>query len=77
MISGFKIYSDHHSYTEKDLDQLMTSAHGRGAPGLLTTEKDITKVRNVYKNILPVFTLPTEFNDNHDFNQYIRQNLDK
>ncbi len=77
MISGFKIYSDHHSYTEKDLDQLITSAHGRGAPGLLTTEKDITKVKNVYKDTPPVFTLPIEFNENHDFNQYIRQNLDK
>jgi tetraacyldisaccharide 4'-kinase len=77
LTSGFKTFDDHHLYSDKDLDQLFTGAHNQNAPGFLTTEKDISKITNILRHKLPVFTLPIEFNENHDFNQFITKRLVK
>lgn len=77
LTSGFKTFDDHHHYSDKDLDQLITDAHNQNAPGFLTTEKDISKVRNILRHKFPVFTLPFEFNENHGFNRFIAERLDK
>ena len=73
--SGFKTFDDHHHYSDNDLDGLFTDARSQDAPGFLTTEKDISKTRNILRHRLPVFTLPFEFNENHDFNQFIAEKL--
>ena len=77
IISGFKTFDDHHYYTDKDLDQLVSDAHSQNATGFLTTEKDISKIKNLLRHKLAVFTLPVEFNENHDFNKFIKEMLDK
>jgi len=77
MTAGFKTFDDHHHYSDKDLDQLFTDARSQNATGFLTTEKDISKTRNILRHKLPVFTLPFEFKENHDFNQFIAERLVK
>jgi tetraacyldisaccharide 4'-kinase len=77
MISGFKTFDDHHYYTDKDLDELVNDAHSQNAPGFLTTEKDISKIKNLFRHKLAVFTLPVEFNQNQDFNNFIKERLVK
>ena len=42
-----KIFEDHHSYTEKDLEQLKSAAKTLGATALITTEKDAVKIKSL------------------------------
>lgn len=74
-ISGFKTFIDHHCYTNKDMNSLVRAARNQNAPGLLTTEKDISKVGALWKGELPLFTLPIEFNTNSGFDRFINQQL--
>jgi len=76
-VSGFTTFADHHRYTEEDICSLIAAAHSQGADGLLTTEKDISKVGPLWKAKLPLFSLPLEFDENNDFNGYISQELSK
>lgn len=40
-----KAFTDHHSYTQKDVDELVAAATRAGAKGLVTTAKDAVKLR--------------------------------
>jgi len=50
--SGYKLvvektFRDHHAYTQKDVDDLVTSAKRAGAMSLVTTAKDAVKLRSL------------------------------
>lgn len=47
-----KAFRDHHAYTQKDADDLVTSAKQAGATSLITTAKDAVKLRAL------IFSLP-------------------
>ena len=47
-----KAFRDHHAYTQKDVDDLVTSAKRAGATSLVTTAKDAAKLRSL------TFSLP-------------------
>lgn len=70
-ISDFITYPDHHSYTEEDLAFLNKKAENMQAKGLLTTEKDITKLLHINGHRLPVFTLPLKITPDADFDRFI------
>ncbi|MGD2079920.1 MAG: tetraacyldisaccharide 4'-kinase [Nitrospirota bacterium] len=59
-VRGFKAFRDHHSYTGADLLRVRKDAHVSGAPWIITTEKDIIRLRGIDapENLL---TLEIEF----------------
>jgi tetraacyldisaccharide 4'-kinase len=65
---GFAVFPDHHPYTAADLDKLVEAAGAFGCDGLLTTEKDMVKLKDLPCR-LPVYALrveldlPAAFND--------------
>ena len=73
---GHKKFADHHSYTEKDLNEIITSfeAYNSDSKCLLTTEKDMVRLLSMHDKArflmdYPVFYLPIElyFLRNGDF----------
>jgi tetraacyldisaccharide 4'-kinase len=55
---GFVEYPDHHWFTERDLSELARDARAAGAQGLITTEKDWVRVRDLPPLPLPLWVLP-------------------
>jgi tetraacyldisaccharide 4'-kinase len=55
---GFVEYPDHHWFTERDLSELARDARAAGAQGLITTEKDWVRVRDLPPPPLPLWVLP-------------------
>lgn len=59
-------YSDHHTYTDIDLTNLLEvyAKHARLNPSIITTEKDAVKLKDVkfkkYLKEIPIFALPVE-----------------
>ncbi len=51
-ITGFLEFSDHHPYTEKDLETILRCAEKTGANRLITTEKDHARI--AFKGPLPM-----------------------
>ncbi len=45
-IRGFRTFKDHHTFTEADLRRIRKDAHICGAPWIITTEKDIIRLRD-------------------------------
>jgi tetraacyldisaccharide 4'-kinase len=50
-------FPDHHWYTADDLDMLASRARAIGAEGLITTEKDWVRLRDVERPRLPLWVL--------------------
>ncbi len=59
-ISGWKAFPDHYSYSEKDIQNIKKLASRQNTNILLTTEKDIVKLRG-YKNLSHLFYVDIEF----------------
>ncbi len=55
---GFVEFPDHHWFTERDLSELARDARAAGAQGLITTEKDWVRVRDLPPPPLPLWVLP-------------------
>jgi tetraacyldisaccharide 4'-kinase len=56
---GFKVFPDHHLYSEADLDSLIEEAARYGCEGLLTSEKDMVKLKSL-SSPLPIYSLNVE-----------------
>ncbi len=46
VIHGFRAYKDHYRYGPEDISRIKNEAEERGAEWIVTTEKDIIKIRN-------------------------------
>jgi tetraacyldisaccharide 4'-kinase len=55
---GFAEFPDHHWFTAGDLAELARDARAAGAQGLVTTEKDWVRVRDLPPPPLPLWVLP-------------------
>ena len=66
----FRQYPDHMVYTPEILDKLADIASQTGAKYLLTTEKDLVKVRDIESSI-PILAVSIEFENNQEFNDFI------
>jgi tetraacyldisaccharide 4'-kinase len=55
---GFAEFPDHHWFTAGDLAELTRDARAAGAQGLVTTEKDWVRVRDLPPPPLPLWVLP-------------------
>ncbi len=58
---GFSVFPDHHPYTEADLAALVEDAAGYGCDALLTTEKDMVKLKGL-SCPMPIYSLNVELN---------------
>ncbi|MFM8891556.1 MAG: tetraacyldisaccharide 4'-kinase, partial [Planctomycetia bacterium] len=56
-LRGFRGFPDHHRYSDADLDSLGGWARETGADVILTTLKDLVKVRRDQLGALPVFAV--------------------
>lgn len=68
--SGFKAFPDHHPYVAADLADLVRSAGCQGAGALVTTAKDLVKLRHL-DCPLPLYVLPVELALPADFSGLI------
>jgi tetraacyldisaccharide 4'-kinase len=55
---GFAEFPDHHWFTPGDLDELTREARASSAQGLVTTEKDWMRLRDLPRPTLPMWVLP-------------------
>jgi tetraacyldisaccharide 4'-kinase len=51
---GFRCFADHHAYTESDLESLASWAKAAEATMLLTTLKDLVRIRHDRLDIIPI-----------------------
>jgi tetraacyldisaccharide 4'-kinase len=58
-VTGTKAFRDHHRYSQDDLDELVKVAAASGAVALLTTGKDVVKLKGL-KSTLPCFVAEAE-----------------
>jgi tetraacyldisaccharide 4'-kinase len=71
-VTEFTWFPDHHRISEKELVALSEKAVASGARGLLTTEKDMTKLRRALPSTpLPVFVPILEVPDNRLLNTLV------
>jgi tetraacyldisaccharide 4'-kinase len=81
--SGFDLtythaFTDHHSYLQSDIEQVVKEARARGAEALLTTAKDAVKLNSINFD-LPCFVVEIEFvfEDERALRGLLRQAVDK
>ncbi len=53
-VVGSKAFSDHHPYSENDMEALLKAARGKGADHLITTAKDGVRVPEKYREEITV-----------------------
>jgi len=76
--AGFLEFPDHHRYTARDLDTILTQAGNAGAPRLITTEKDLVRLapQNPFPLELIVVGVKVEFGDHlQTFRAFLKQQL--
>lgn len=73
-LAGFKEFSDHCPYTDRVVDDLIRKAAECGARALITTEKDMVKIRDRDLG-LPVFALGMEVRAETDFDDFVLNSL--
>jgi tetraacyldisaccharide 4'-kinase len=54
------VYRDHHSYTEKDIRELLQVKHDSGADGFVTTEKDAINLGGYLSVLEPISVVPVK-----------------
>ncbi len=73
-IAEFHQYPDHMVYNTEILVKLADIASQAGAKYLITTEKDLVKVRNIECSV-PILAVSIEFENNQGFNNFIIKRL--
>jgi len=53
-VTGFRAFADHHAYTAADLEAICSLAQSAGAEEVLTTLKDLVKIRRPTRGPLPL-----------------------
>jgi len=77
-ITGFLEFSDHHHYTEDDLNAISHAAGNSGADRLITTEKDHARIahKKPFSMELVVVGVKVSFGENHQsFRAFIHDRL--
>jgi tetraacyldisaccharide 4'-kinase len=68
-----KAFTDHHSYTQRDVNELVAAAARAGAKGLVTTAKDAVKLRSLsFSMPWHVFEIEIEIKDETGLADLIR-----
>lgn len=70
-LTGFQAFEDHHVYSADNIQSLLHNAKKSGADGLVTTEKDLVKLRNMYPFKFPLLVLPVHLRFGEDFDRFL------
>jgi len=73
-IRGWRLFADHHPFSQADLTGLTNEAKALGCVGLITTEKDFVKLKDLACD-LPLWVLSVELRMDEGFDQFIQQRL--
>jgi len=73
---GFQPFADHHAYSPDDIKSLYNNGVSAGAQGLITTEKDLVKIRNLFPQDFPLLSFPIQLQMGEDFDQYLLNKLE-
>ena len=74
---GFQSFDDHHAYSVHDIKSLCKNGVSSGAEALITTEKDLVKIRDLFPpGDLPLLTLSVRFQMGNDFDQFVVRKLE-
>ena len=59
-LKGFRIFPDHHAYSQEELDRLTEAARALGAEALVTTGKDWARLGERWDGEVPLWVLEVE-----------------
>jgi len=71
---GFQPFSDHFAYQQQHLDRLVADAGKAGAQALVTTEKDLVKLRFL-KTGLPLYGVSMRVEAEPDFDRFVLEHI--
>ncbi len=71
IITDFKVFRDHHEYSQEDLQLLFDEACLKGACGLITTEKDGVKLEPIMPAGLNIFILKASLAIREDLDGFV------
>jgi len=74
-IAGFQTFADHHRYSADDISELCLNGKTAGARALVTTEKDLVKLRNLFPRDFPLLTLPVRLRMEKNFDHFLQEKL--
>jgi len=69
-IKGWQSFADHYPFTREDIEGLARQAAALGCTGLITTEKDFVKIKDVVVG-LPIWVLAVELRMGHNFDRFV------
>ena len=55
-----QVFRDHHYYTQKELDDIISESQSLGSEAIVVTQKDIVKIRNMNTNNANILSLKIE-----------------
>ncbi len=67
-------FTDHHPFRQSDLTKLEKEAHNAGCKALLTTEKDMVKLK-LLQATMPIWALQIKLSLNSDFDDFVIQKI--
>lgn len=73
-VSGYKALADHQAYSDAALADLLLSAGQSGATALITTEKDMVKLKK-YDGSLPLYVLRMGARFDSDFTDFLGERI--
>lgn len=74
-LTGFKNFPDHHKYSSADTRQLLENARLSNAEGLITTEKDLVKLRHMFPAEITLFAQPVRLRLPDEFDLFLINHL--
>jgi tetraacyldisaccharide 4'-kinase len=74
-VAGQRAFADHHPYSQAEIESLMAEA-GRDGLTLVTTEKDLARLRDWSQQIVP-FRVTLEFDDPTQLRKFVADRLFK
>jgi len=76
-LMGYRVFEDHHGYTLEDIKTLGRDASSSGALALITTEKDLVKVRNLLPPEMVLLALGVRLRMEPEFDRFVQEKLDR
>jgi tetraacyldisaccharide 4'-kinase len=74
-LTGFQAYEDHHAYSAATIQSLLKNAKNSAAGGLVTTEKDLVKLRHILPAGFPLLILPVQLRLSKNFDRFLINHL--
>lgn len=73
-VTGWKSFADHHPYTEKDMRTLTALAANKNAQ-LLTTEKDLVRIPETFRDRVRAFPIAMVFEDSEGIRDFLSRHI--